>query len=198
MRRTSVRALFRPLAAAAALLLAAGAACAGTQNADGDEESETEVVGAPPSESEDPFRVAETPERAERAESSGYIGDEKTEEGGEDETADDSSEQPSDSDSVAVRASEADPSEDEADPPPSASETRCFSCVRICPIAEGGDATCEGGDRDVICGWGVHDNPEKARELARAECDGALDMARQTEQWSRIEGECPPAECRGS
>jgi hypothetical protein len=186
---------FAHVAVGVAMFVAAGAACAGARDTDHAGESESEIVGAPPSESEDPVQVAETPEGAERAESSGSIGVDEQPEGEADGTNGDPSE-PSPSDSVAVRASEAAPSGDETDPPASESESRCFSCVRICSLEGDDGAACEGGDRDVICGWGVHDRAEKARKMARAECDGALDIARQTEQWSRIEGECPPPECR--
>lgn len=73
-----------------------------------------------------------------------------------------------------------------------ASSVRCFSCVKICPEA---DRACERGD-DVICGWGVHPDQSTASKLATAECDGALDVARQMPKFSTISGACPRATCR--
>ena len=72
----------------------------------------------------------------------------------------------------------------------------CFSCVRICPIDDLGNATCTEGSEDLICGWGSHENREDARRTARAHCDSSLDMARHMPNYSRIDGECPPATCR--
>ena len=163
-----------------ALALLLVGSCGGAQSPD---DSDEEVIGAPPSETEDPFKVVNTPAKAERADSSGYIGP------GED--------------SVAAKASEATPSDekkrDRAPEKPGA--IQCFSCVRICPLSSSGSDTsptvdCEGAERDVICGWGVHRKEGKAGKLARAECDGALQMARRMKTWSRIEGSCPPASCR--
>lgn len=69
---------------------------------------------------------------------------------------------------------------------------QCFSCVRICPTARG----CDNTDEDVICGWGTHADAAQARQVARAQCDATLDLARQMPVWSRIDGQCPPATCR--
>lgn len=155
------------------LVVGFGVGCGGPREVEREsEESTAEFVGDPPSERDDPFRVAETPETAKPAESTGYIGGEG--EGDEEGKAD---------------------REAESGTAPPAGKNRCHACVRICPMRDGGGAECE-GERDVICGWGVHADPEMARQLARAECNGALEMAREMDQWSRIEGECPPAECR--
>lgn len=139
-----------------------------------EEDDDREVVGRPPSQSDDPFEIMQTPAEARRAASSGYIGE------GE-----------------AARASEAKPEEEKPDRRAGPSEVRCFSCVRICPVDDGGGTEgCGERDRDVICGWGVHGDRQRAGELARAECNGALEMAREMGQWRRIEGGCPPASCR--
>ncbi len=83
-------------------------------------------------------------------------------------------------------------SEDESSDDEQSSALQCFSCVRVCP-AEG---DCERAKDDVICGWGVHDDEAQASRLAKAECDAALDMARQMPVWSDIAGQCPAATCR--
>ncbi len=208
--------------------------CGSTQNTD--EEAEQEVVGKPPSKTDDPYYVMNMPEEAESAESSGYIGSEKNESGEEPETVDEpgaasgstSEAEPtregdtktadgSDSetkdisgsvsnqgkdDSKPVRVSKAEPPEkkrrEKRDEMSEGRGVQCYSCVRICPLTEkgGGDPDCSAGDRDVICGWGMHSEKTSARELAAAECNGALEMARDMKQWSRIEGECPPPTCR--
>ena len=154
---------------------------------------EEKVIGAPPSEGEDPFQMMTTPEDASEVSSSGYIGPEEG-----DEQEDEKEGSPED-EPVAVEASRAKPEDGATEPPPKpeGSGVRCFSCVRICPVDEASrGAECAGGERDVICGWGVHGREADAARLAKAECDGALDMARRMKTWSRIEGECPPATCR--
>ena len=159
-------------------------ACGGKQTP---EDSDDEVIGKPPSETDDPFVIMRMPEDALRAETSGYIGPEEGE--GASETEEE-----------AVRASKAEPPENEKkshEPPPDEKGIQCFSCVRICPLSEGADGVdCGEKERDVICGWGVHSDEASARELATAECNGALDMARRMKTWSRIEGECPAPTCR--
>lgn len=178
LQRIFVLAVFVVIAAVGQL------ACGGAQNT---EESSDEVIGEPPSETADPFRIMNTPEEASPASATGYIAPEES-----DEEADEESQ-------VAMKASEAEPSEreKEAHEPEEAGEVQCFSCVRICPVDAGSSsADCSGKKRDVICGWGVHAERSAAERLARAECDGALDMARQTKTWKRIEGRCPPASCK--
>lgn len=191
-RNTILAAMSGRVPIAAVVFVAAWLGCGGAQNRGSD--SEEAVVGEPPSEHEDPFRVMNTPEEAERASSSGYIGSKETPEESEAEPTD----------TPAVEASEAEPpAEEREERPPSGPEAvRCFSCVRICPIGESprGESSADCGAesrRDVICGWGVHEERETAEELARAECDGALDMAREMKTWSRIEGACPSAKCQG-
>jgi hypothetical protein len=135
------------------------------------------VVGSPPSEEDDPFRIIQTPEDAEEAPSKGTIGE---------ETGDQAAAEP------------AEPQE----PPPEPAEPdehQCFSCVRLCPTNDEGklvDGECAASGEDVICGWGVHPERDAAQKMARAECDGALDLTREMPTWSTIEGECPAATCR--
>lgn len=202
------------------VLLVAGtfAGCAGADRTS-DEESERRVVGEPPSESDDPFEVMKTPEEERRAERSGYIG-ERGEETESKESASEAADSPDRADSPSESAespskssessgeserttaevSEAEPTAEQTpDEPPAPSEHRCFSCVRICPVdADDGDTKTACGDRqrDVVCGWGVHEERSRAKKLARAECDGAVDLAGQMDQWSEIKGGCPPASCR--
>ena len=71
---------------------------------------------------------------------------------------------------------------------------QCFSCVEICNVQDG-RTRCEGRE-DIICGWGVHPERDTAARLATAECDGALDLARESTRYARIEGSCPAATCR--
>jgi hypothetical protein len=182
------------------------AGCGSRQNTD--EETDEEVVGKPPSKTDDPYYVMNMPEEAESAESSGYIGgtDEEGEVGKATGKSDDtSSEEPTDDEqanSEPVRVSKAEPPDDQQrEKRDEMSERRgvqCYSCVRICPLTggSGGSPDCSNGERDVICGWGMHSDKTSARELAAAECNGALEMAREMKQWSRIEGECPPPTCR--
>ncbi|MEM1348254.1 MAG: hypothetical protein AAGI01_06860, partial [Myxococcota bacterium] len=84
------------------------------------------------------------------------------------------------------------------DPPPVDAKGpahQCYSCVRICPKS---DATsdCRRSKEDLICGWGAGEEREAAVQLARAECDAALNLVRETPRFSRIDGACPPAACR--
>ncbi len=82
------------------------------------------------------------------------------------------------------------------DPAPSKPAfAQCFSCVKICPMHDGAPR-CEGAAEDTICGWGSAAKPEQAKQRAVAECDGALDMAREMPRWRMIEGACPVATCR--
>jgi hypothetical protein len=68
-------------------------------------------------------------------------------------------------------------------------KTQCFSCVKICE-----SEPCE--DADTICGWGVDYDKESAMLRATAECDGALNLARNNPQWKRVIGSCPIATCQ--
>lgn len=69
----------------------------------------------------------------------------------------------------------------------------CFSCVQICMVEN--DQTRCGDREDTICGWGVHPERHTAASLAEAECEGALDIARESVRFARIEGSCPIATC---
>jgi len=82
-------------------------------------------------------------------------------------------------------------------PPPEASGPayQCYSCVKICPNSDP-TSDCRRSKEDLICGWGAGEERDAAVKLARAECDAALDMVRETPRFSRIEGSCPPAVCR--
>lgn len=73
----------------------------------------------------------------------------------------------------------------------------CFSCVQICPIGDGDETNCPDGADDLICGWGSHEeDPDQARQVAQAQCESSLEMARQMPSYAGIEGNCPPATCR--
>ncbi len=73
----------------------------------------------------------------------------------------------------------------------------CFSCVRICPVDDSGQADCPAGSDDLLCGWGTHDNEAaQAAEIARAQCDSTLDMTRSMPDYGEIQGNCPAATCR--
>lgn len=69
----------------------------------------------------------------------------------------------------------------------------CFSCVEICLVDN--DLTQCGDKQDTICGWGVHPSRDVASNLAQVECNGALDIARESVRFARIEGSCPIATC---
>lgn len=133
------------------------------------QEQSQELQGAPPTAREDPFFFVAMPAEAEPAETTGMIGEEET-------------------------PAAAAPPEGAPEPPPKTSpdQVQCFSCVKICAVT---DPQCEGSE-DVICGWGVDDAREQASQMAAAQCDGALDLARETRRWGRIEGDCPAASCR--
>ena len=75
-------------------------------------------------------------------------------------------------------------------------ESACFSCIRICPVDEEGRADCSDGSNDLICGWGSHGDSQRAQQMAQAQCDASLDMARYMPTYADIEGQCPPATCR--
>lgn len=76
------------------------------------------------------------------------------------------------------------------DPP----RNQCFSCVKICMV-EGKELRCDDHE-DVICGWGVHPDRPTSAKVAQAQCDGALDVARDSRRLARIEGSCPIATCQ--
>lgn len=124
-----------------------------------------EILGLPPTEKEDPFFFVTLPVEAEEAQASGTIGD--------------------DSPDAKAEIKESRPKE--ILPLPQ-KKTQCFSCVKICE-----NAACE--DADSICGWGVDYDKESASLRATAECDGALNIARNNPQWKRLTGSCPIATC---
>lgn len=137
------------------LILLGAVACSGSPDKT---DEETELIGAPPPPSEDPFYFKTMPAEAVPASPTGSIG-------------------PDEEGRVAY------------DP---AVSMRCFSCVKICPET---DPTCRYSD-DVICGWGVHPEESTAARLAEAECEGALDVAREMPRFSSIDGACPAATCQ--
>lgn len=134
-----------------------------------DKEQSQELQGAPPTAKEDPFFFVAMPAEAQPADTSGTIG-------GDEEPAPPK------------------PPEGAPAPPPKTSpeQVQCFSCVKICALD---DPKCEGSE-DLICGWGVDEGRDAAATMASAQCDGALDLARETPRWGRIEGACPVATCR--
>lgn len=171
------------------VLVVLGAACGG---ADKKEEPET-VIGTPPSPKDDPFFFVAMPAEAVPASSRGTIGD------GESPPPDGPTAVPD----PAEPAEPAVPAAAETEPKRRSQErrakrtptgSRCFSCVRICPETVS-DADC-GEDYDTICGWGRSDDRSVAAEIASAECDAALDLARSGSRYSKITGRCPAASCR--
>lgn len=188
------RRLWRLALVGASLAVLVGAV--GCSSSNKETRGDDRVIGEPPDQNEDPFQLMSTPDDASSTSSSGYIGPD--EEAEEEQEAD--KESPETDESVAVETTRAEPEATERKLPPkpeAGKGVRCFSCVRICPIETAGrGADCSGDERDVICGWGVHETKADASRLARAECDGALDMARRMKTWSRIDGECPAATCR--
>lgn len=162
-----------------------------------------EVIGRPPPADEDPFFVKSMPGEAVPVASSGSIGDDEEKEADAPEKPA-KSEKPEKSEKseeageeIAAKAPERRASEkhDEEPKPPASTEVdqpQCFSCVRICPA----DGDCSKAKEDVICGWGVHEESQEAKRMAKAECDATLDMARQMPVWSEIAGQCPAATCR--
>lgn len=170
------------------VLAALMAACATEETSRPDDE----LIGAPPPPEEDPFAVAYTPEEAVPVEATGTIGPDEPapDQPAPDEPAPD---QPAPDQPAATQPAAAKPSPPSDEPTAPSTKHRCFSCVRICPL----EGDCAEAKQDVICGWGTGDAADDAERLARAECDAALDMARQMPVWSRIEGSCPPPTCRG-
>jgi hypothetical protein len=154
------------------LLLAPACASGPTE----DPEDDMAMVGAPPRNDDDSlFRFA-LPAEAVPAQPSGRIGI-------PDETEPSDIEEP-------ITA----PEEDFSDP--RQDRAACFSCVRICPVGSGGHAECSDDPDDLICGWGSYHDANKARQMAQAQCDATLDMARYMPNYAEIEGSCPPATCR--
>jgi len=124
-----------------------------------------ELEGTPPPPSEDPFFFVAIPADAIAADTQGTIG-------------------------APTKPAEA------AKPNGLPSQTprfACFSCVQICLVDD--DQTQCGDREDTICGWGVHASRDTASNLAQVECDGALDIARESVRFARIEGSCPIATC---
>ena len=72
---------------------------------------------------------------------------------------------------------------------------QCFSCVRVCDASDPSE-DCSQSPEDMICGWGAAARQVEARQMARAQCDAMLDMARQLPRWRQIQGSCPTASCR--
>lgn len=138
------------------------------------------LVGKPPMAEQDPFAERTLPVDALEAPVTGVIGDE----GGRSPA---SVPEPEPAPAVVARPAAA--------ASPVDGEERCFSCVRVCPdtltVAE-----CEERNEELICGWGVDEDRQRARRMARAQCDAALNMSRQMRRYSEIEGDCPPAACR--
>jgi hypothetical protein len=144
------------------------------------------LIGAPPTATEDPFAERTLPSEAARAPTSGMIGDEDARNGAA---------APSNRATPATPDDGPKPADEVVGAPAPPEVERCFSCVRICP--EGVSvAECEEREDELICGWGSDRDRQQARRLARAQCDGALDMSRRMGRFSEIEGSCPPAACR--
>lgn len=159
----------------------------GCSSSDEQRKDDEQVIGAPPSDTDDPFDVVRMPESARQAAKSGVIGEEDGESSVE--------EKQESLEKLAKRAEDAEPNE-ETFPEAESEEHRCFACVKICPESGEGTETCRARSEDVICGWGVHPEAETAREAARAECTGALELMRSSDRWGEIKGGCPEATCR--
>ncbi len=144
------------------------------------------LEGTPPPPSEDPFFFVAIPANAVAADTKGMIG-----------VAD----KPADIVKPPVVTKDPDPKDDskavesKALPLPDRTPPRyaCFSCVQICLVDD--DQTKCGDREDTICGWGAHPSRDVASNLAQVECDGALDIARESIRFARIEGSCPIATC---
>jgi hypothetical protein len=180
-------------------VMVVGVACTMFQSSDRKEQPQR-LVGEPP-EQESPFAYQGRPGETSRVETSGRLKDDRPDAGGSEADAGTTgSEGPAgDQNGVSTSGTESAPATSEQMPEPpdqkqrDPGDYRCFSCVRICPTAE---ASCEAGQRDTICGWGVHARKDAARSLAKAECSGALERERGRGEWDKITGECPPADCR--
>ncbi|MEZ4461054.1 MAG: hypothetical protein R3E66_15285 [bacterium] len=146
-----------------------------------------DIEGRPPTAEEDPFFFVAIPANAQKVDTRGTI----EMPAAKTETVERPVEAPDPKVEPTLRAEATVPDRVPDRSPPSA---QCFSCVEICNV-EGGQTRCEGRE-DIICGWGVHPERETASRLATAECDGALDVARESTRYARIEGSCPVATCR--
>lgn len=164
-----------------------GMGCSGLQAGSETEDDPQELVGAPP-EDDEAFAYAGQPDEASRVEESGKLD--------EDSEADEASEPESQSEeSVSGTGEMPEAGATETKDGRGDADDRCFSCIRLCPADK---PSCDASDGDVICGWGVHEEQETARQLARAECEGALKREREVGGWREISGECPPATCRST
>jgi len=175
------------LAAGLAAGMLLGVGCSGLQAGSENEDDPQELVGAPP-EDDEAFAYAGEPKETSRVEESGKLDEES-----EADEASDPEGQSEESVSGTGEMPEAGETDNEGRR--GEADDRCFSCVRLCPADK---PSCDASDGDVICGWGVHEEQETARQLARAECDGALEREREVGDWREISGECPPATCRSS
>jgi hypothetical protein len=139
-----------------------------------------ELQGTPPPPSEDPFFFVAIPADAVAADTKGTIGA--------------STVVPTESEDVKNKHLMKS-AKDKALPLPNQERSRyaCFSCVEICLVDN--DLTQCGDKEDTICGWGVHPSRDVASDLAQVECNGALDIARESVRFARIEGSCPIATC---
>ncbi len=151
-----------------------------------------ELVGAPPSQQQDPFASQVRPPDSARAPSTGMMDVEQAERGQTPRPALVKEARPEQVPKKDVVAAPAPVKPDGVEPMEALH--KCFSCVQICPASDrSGD--CSQSKEDVICGWGTSSSEPDARKLARAECDATLDMAREMPRFSRIDGSCPRATC---
>ncbi len=149
-----------------------------------------ELEGTPPPPSEDPFFFVAIPADAVAADTQGTIGA-STPKPEPDVKAAVTATEPID---VKVEPALKSPVDKELPLPTQESPYyACFSCVEICLVDN--DLTQCGDKEDTICGWGVHASQDVAASLAQGECDGALDIARESVRFARIEGSCPIATC---
>jgi hypothetical protein len=171
-----------PKLALLALLLCAACTGANKNGADGED-----IVGKPPTRAEDPFSVTALPPPDARAPIKGSIDEPPP-------VTPTPPAEPARPAEVVARVEPARPT-DVTPPVPGDEVRQCFACVRICPISDL-SPDCSESQEDMICGWGAGADEEAARKLARAECNAALDMAREMPRWSSIDGSCPVATCR--
>jgi hypothetical protein len=168
-----------------ALLILLLTACTSGPAARGEEGDD--IIGKPPPKTEDPFSVTALPPPDARAPATGAINAPAT--------------PPARESTHAPKPEPVTPPAPKPDAAPAARVEpakelpQCFSCVRICPITDL-SPDCSESREDVICGWGAGEDEDAARKLARAECNAALDMAREMPRFSSIDGSCPVASCR--
>lgn len=149
------------------------------------------MIGKPPPVDHDPFAVISLPADATPIAHQGIIGEEA-------EPTSSPPEPDEEKNSIAAIAQPEIPDPEpapEPEVPSNSGQAGCFSCVQICPL-DHATPDCQNAPQDMICGWGTAPDAEQAREVARAQCNVTLDMARDMPMYSRIEGECPPATCR--